>query len=532
MKKFLLTLAAAALCASAAFADATVVIKDQTPYTGGATTDAVEWTNGNFTFNPAKGDPKATAPSFNRAGDLRLYAKNTFTITTTGPEMTKIVFNISAQGLKRLTVVSADNGTIATQAKGDATVTWTGSSKNVVFTVAPEGEKAIYGTEDTKAGQLDFDKIEITGGGELGGDVPPTPEDPNFVKVNSIENGASYALVADGKYTADLFSRNYGYFSCTALPAGAGDEFKGSEAGALKFTAVAGGYTITTAAGKFMGAKAGFNTFDTTDDSADNRVWTVSFNADGTAAIVNVATGKTVAMDTQYGSFGCYDQDALEGKALPAVFKYTGGEVVPPTPNTATFELVNAVSDGEFVFVVDGKVGEAIPASSSFGRLSLVEATFDGNKVTTAVSNIIKIAAANGGYTLQDANGRYLGFDGEHKTSFQLYTEVNEYTVWAIAMTNGEAAITMTVGESTGTVGVTKGSEGTWYTNIAPSVGADEIMLPKLYKKGGSSSVETITVDQNAPVEYFNLQGIRVENPANGLYIRRQGNNVAKVYIR
>ena len=529
MKKFLLTLAAAALCASAAFADATVVIKDQTPYSGGTTVSpAVEWTNGNFTFKPEKQDGQ-TAPAFNKAGDLRLYSKNTFTITTTGPEMTTIVFNISAQGLKRLTSVTASDGTIATQAKGDATVTWTGSSKSVVFTV---GETAIYGTEDTKAGQLDFDKIEITGGGELGGDVPPTPEDPNFVKVNSIENGASYALVADGKYTADLFSRNYGYFSCTALPAGAGDEFKGSEAGALKFTAVAGGYTITTAAGKFMGAKAGFNTFDTTDDSADNRVWTVSFNADGTAAIVNVATGKTVAMDTQYGSFGCYDQDALEGKALPTVFKYTGGEVVPPTPNTATFELVNAVSDGEFVFVVDGKVGEAIPASSSYGRLSLVEATFDGNKVTTAVGNIIKIAAANGGYTLQDANGRYLGFDGEHKTSFQLYTEVNEYTVWAIAMTNGEAAITMTVGESTGTVGVTKGSEGTWYTNIAPSVGADEIMLPKLYKKGGSSSVETITVDQNAPVEYFNLQGIRVENPANGLYIRRQGNNVAKVYIR
>ena len=63
MKKFLLTLAAAALCASAAFADATVVIKDQTPYTGGATTDAVEWTNGHFTFNPAKGDPKATVPA-------------------------------------------------------------------------------------------------------------------------------------------------------------------------------------------------------------------------------------------------------------------------------------------------------------------------------------------------------------------------------------------------------------------------------------------------------------------------------------
>ncbi len=37
--------------------------------------------------------------------------------------------------------------------------------------------------------------------------------------------------------------------------------------------------------------------------------------------------------------------------------------------------------------------------------------------------------------------------------------------------------------------------------------------------------------DENAPVEYFNLQGVRVENPANGLYIQRQGNKVAKVIL-
>ena len=38
-------------------------------------------------------------------------------------------------------------------------------------------------------------------------------------------------------------------------------------------------------------------------------------------------------------------------------------------------------------------------------------------------------------------------------------------------------------------------------------------------------------IDENAPVEYFNLQGVRVENPANGLYIQRQGNKVAKVIL-
>lgn len=35
-----------------------------------------------------------------------------------------------------------------------------------------------------------------------------------------------------------------------------------------------------------------------------------------------------------------------------------------------------------------------------------------------------------------------------------------------------------------------------------------------------------------APVEYYNLQGVRVTNPANGLYLRRQGDKVEKVYVK
>lgn len=48
----------------------------------------------------------------------------------------------------------------------------------------------------------------------------------------------------------------------------------------------------------------------------------------------------------------------------------------------------------------------------------------------------------------------------------------------------------------------------------------------------GQSGLQDITVDENAPVEYFNLQGIKVENPENGMYIRRQGNKAQKVIIR
>ena len=46
-----------------------------------------------------------------------------------------------------------------------------------------------------------------------------------------------------------------------------------------------------------------------------------------------------------------------------------------------------------------------------------------------------------------------------------------------------------------------------------------------------SASVDSPIVDSEAPVEYYNLQGMRVENPANGIYIRRQGSKATKVVL-
>lgn len=58
----------------------------------------------------------------------------------------------------------------------------------------------------------------------------------------------------------------------------------------------------------------------------------------------------------------------------------------------------------------------------------------------------------------------------------------------------------------------------------------------KLYGTPGSagtpSGIEDLTEDAAAPVEYYNLNGIRVANPENGLYIRRAGSKVEKVFIR
>jgi len=47
-----------------------------------------------------------------------------------------------------------------------------------------------------------------------------------------------------------------------------------------------------------------------------------------------------------------------------------------------------------------------------------------------------------------------------------------------------------------------------------------------------SDGIEEVNVDNtNAPVEYFNLQGVRVANPENGIFVRRQGTEVSKVAL-
>ncbi len=53
-----------------------------------------------------------------------------------------------------------------------------------------------------------------------------------------------------------------------------------------------------------------------------------------------------------------------------------------------------------------------------------------------------------------------------------------------------------------------------------------------LAKAGDTTAIDEIGVDGvDAPVEYYNVQGIRVENPEHGLYIKRQGNKVSKVIL-
>lgn len=101
--------------------------------------------------------------------DLRVYATGKLTIEAGGLTITQIVFDLSAQGLKRQAEITPSTGTMSYDID-NAKVIWTGSATSVTFTV---GDKAVYGSESTKAGQFDFTKITVTTDG--GSPVPPTP---------------------------------------------------------------------------------------------------------------------------------------------------------------------------------------------------------------------------------------------------------------------------------------------------------------------------------------------------------------------
>ena len=99
-----------------------------------------------------------------KSKDIRCYAKNKLTITSTQGKMKKIVFVLSAQGKKQCGQPTVDNGTVTRSPNsGDISeVIWENpnGSASVTFTV---GASNNWGTNKSKStGQLCFDKIIIT----------------------------------------------------------------------------------------------------------------------------------------------------------------------------------------------------------------------------------------------------------------------------------------------------------------------------------------------------------------------------------
>lgn len=141
------------------------------------------------------------------------------------------------------------------------------------------------------------------------------------------------------------------------------------------------------------------------------------------------------------------------------------------------------------------------------------------------------------------------------KVDFRMYTgwsftisAPDKYLLAGVEMSkfDGNFAITPSAGTFT-----PDGNTATWMAPVAVTLaddnaydgksvtftanGTTRIQTIKVYAvpTSGQTGIESVTAaDEDAPVEYYNLQGVRVMNPTAGLYIVKQGGKVSKAIIR
>lgn len=153
MKKTFTLLLLAALCLTASAESWTIVCSETFAQS------ATSATSGTFSFTTEQGTGTSW-PTFNtRSNDLRLYAGNSITISTTGTPFKSIVFVLSDKGIARQASIECSQGEMS-QESGASSITWNAADAvtDVTFVV---GGSATYGTE-TGAGQFDFTAFTIS----------------------------------------------------------------------------------------------------------------------------------------------------------------------------------------------------------------------------------------------------------------------------------------------------------------------------------------------------------------------------------
>lgn len=119
------------------------------------------FTQSPYTFSADKNNGNNPPTQNGTTKDIRLYAKNSLTVSTSSEKMCTIVFHISKKGLDQWAEFTPNNGSV-TVSKEKQTATWENAegATSVTFIV---GAKCKYGTAaTTKAGQFCFDSVDIT----------------------------------------------------------------------------------------------------------------------------------------------------------------------------------------------------------------------------------------------------------------------------------------------------------------------------------------------------------------------------------
>ena len=168
------------------------------------------------------------------------------------------------------------------------------------------------------------------------------------------------------------------------------------------------------------------------------------------------------------------------------------GDVIP-AGWSATYELYNSVT----------------PELTSFGTLpEVTEGTFVAKEVAAAdvttdlVNSVVMVKNVVFDEATPATKSNFTGKVGELELSFR-----NNYTIESV-------------------------EAGTYNVTFVVTIYNNEPSLYVInYELAGTTGIDAIEAEAAAPV-YYNLQGVEVANPENGIYLVRRGNKVSKEIIR
>ena len=258
-------------------------------------------------------------------GNKRLTSKSYFLAPGTYTLAASFKQSDANAGMFRLGYLKLTNGAIAnTQTDykyitepAAVTAEWTQTAAEFTLTETTEVAIIIMNSKNGNGASFLVDDVILTttdggiteGGEEEGGEEPETPsaDKYDFTAVTSVTAGAQYLIVAGtNQATALDASKSYGYLPVTTVNPSNG-VINTTDDNVFVIEAVDGGYSIKDALGRYLYMKGDYNSvnLDTTLP-AEGGVWTIEFNADGTAKITNTYNSKFMQFDSQYNSYGIY----------------------------------------------------------------------------------------------------------------------------------------------------------------------------------------------------------------------------------
>lgn len=259
----------------------------------------------------------------------------------------------------------------------------------------------------------------------------------------------------------------------------------------------------------------------------------------------------------QYNENKTYTTDFKEGKNVDihvnehtrlwsdGLRMYNGGEVTFSVPGATItgFEVYYKSGTGKnFAIYVDDSES-AINGSSYTGRAKSFTVkytpTSSNSPVVSLVINYEVIKAPEGAHkfdVMYEENGdkKYIVVSGVHAES-ELYCKITKkataFTTYAVDH-NGYTQVQPYSGDKHVIYVQPDDAAISLYTYHPASDTKSELYESDL--AAVPTGVDDIVADDAAAeVEYYNLQGVRIENPAKGgLYIKKQGNTVSKVVVK